>query len=427
MARKSLAKRVFPVPGMSVLRIAQVRRPDAALSSAQKRFKKLLKSLQKQRQELLGWQKFAQNHQSRVHGELLPLGAKLRERRIAMAHVLDGLVTAAHLNRREREQVREILSLMLSKLLDERPTPELIALYDKHSFNPYRQVQEEQLEGLRDMAEHFGLDPREYSGDANPEDFTDWMESKIHASRSEKETFEDAGEESDPEAPRRRARGEAAEEGGPRSSQAQAEAERQEAGAADAKARLTKLFRRLASTLHPDRPTDETQAQRDHKEFLFKLAAAARDAGDMLTLLEIELELGVAQRGATSVGDTEGMESEHLAAYLQLLDTQTKNVKSQIAQILLRLGLDPNARKAQLKPAVVTQALDAKIALAQKALYAVNADIALFEDPQEVRGAIALLWEAISMTYEPEPYFEADESFSSFDYVPSGSRRRRRR
>jgi hypothetical protein len=432
MARKSRIKHASPVTGMDVLRIAQVRRPDDALSSAQKRFKKLLKNLQKQRQELLGWRKFAQHHQSRVHGELLPLGAKLRERRVALAHVLDDLVTSEHLNRREREYAREILSHVLSKLLDECPTPELIALHDKYSFNPYSQVQEEEFEGLRDMAEHFGLDPREYSGAANADDFTDWMESKLHASRSEEEeTLEGEGggegEPTDPEAPRRRRRGEAGDAGGLKSPEAQAEEERQVGAAADAKARLTKLFRRLASLLHPDRPTNETKAQRDRKELLFKLASAARDEGDMLTLLEIELELGLAQRGARSVGDTKGMAAEHLAAYLHLLDTQTRSVKSQIAQVLMRLGLDPNARKSQLKPAAVTQALNEQIAIAQNALDALNADIALFEDPREVRGAVAFLWEAIATSYEPESYLDADDAFSTFNYAPSPPKRRRRR
>jgi hypothetical protein len=426
MARKSRAKRVSSAPGMSVLRIAQVRRPNDTLSSAQKRFKKLLKSLQKQRQELLRWRVFERHYQSRVRGELLPLGAKMRERRIAMTHVLEGLITSIHLNRRGRGRAREILSQMLLKLLEDGPTPELIALHDRFSYRPYFKVQEEQLEGLQDLAEHFGLDPREYSGAANPEDFTDWMESKMRDSRAEEAAFDEEGEEADLAAPRRRRRGEAGDAGGPKSPEAQAEGERPSGAAAEAQARLTKLFRRLASLLHPDRPTDETKAQRDHKELLFKLASTARVEGDMLTLLEIELELGLGVRGAKRVGDTTGMAEEHLTAYLHLLDTQAKTVKSQIAQILMHLGLDPRARKALLKPAAVEQALDARIAIAQDALDVLNADIALLEDPREVRGAVELLWEALATSYDRGPYPEDEHSFNTYEYAQQPKRRRRR-
>jgi 2-hydroxychromene-2-carboxylate isomerase len=392
MARTSRVKRLSPVPGMAVLRVPQVVRPDTSQPKAQKRFKKLLQGLRKRRQELRGWEEFARQYQSRVQGELLPLGAHLRERRIATAHLLDRLATSSSLNRRQQGQAKQILTRMISSLLRESPTPAVIALHDKYSTSPYSEVQQGEFENLHDIAQHLGLDPREYAGAANSEDFTDWLESKMRDAQAA--AAEDLADELDVTRPRRRR--EAGDASESRSPAVPAAHDRQQLCAADAKRRLTKLFRRIASFVHPDRPTDETKAQRAHKEVLFKRAALAREEGDMLTLLDIEMELGIEARGATSVADTQGLAAEHLAAYLHLLETQHRHVQEKIAQILTRLGLDRSAAgKRAVTPAAVNKALDAEIASAQDRLNAIRADIALFEDPRRVRQAIELLWQAL--------------------------------
>jgi hypothetical protein len=258
------------------------------------------------------------------------------------------------------------------------------------------------------MAEHFGLDPREYTGPQNPEDFTDWMESKLRDSRAQGDEYDEEDVEGDYS-----------------TGAARTGDERQAETAVEAKKLLTKLYRRLVSFLHPDRPTDETKAERDHKEDLFKRAGAARDEGDMLTLLGIELELGLAARGVKRIGDTAHLAQEHLDAYLHLLDTQAKTVKSLIAQILQRVGLDPDARKAQLTPAAAEQTLNTKIAVVQEALDSLNAQIASLLDPKIMAYALERLWEASVASYNHEYYPDERGDHTPFDYSPAPSRRRR--
>lgn len=119
----------------------------------------------------------------------------------------------------------------------------------------------------------------------------------------------------------------------PTAAQLKAAAEQQEANTT-----LRKVFRQLASALHPDRESDPNE--RDRKTVLMSEANAAYERRDLITLLQIQLRAELADH--TSLAR---MAEEKIASLLVLLKQQVQELEDELYHrrqvICQEFGLNP--------------------------------------------------------------------------------------
>lgn len=337
---------------MKVLRVAG---PAPNLTKAQRRFNAVIERLHSQRAQLQRWQDFTAEYHRLLAERYLPVAARLREKRIAMARLWDRAMRGGELKNRERAKLRALLQDLLSELLSEAQDAELVELHDRYAETSFDVEQNRLLQHLRSFAnQSLDVDVTAYSGSESPEEFADWL----------------AGQEPAPAAQRRK---------GP----THAARETAAASAAEGAARaLRDVFRKLASELHPDRETDPAEQLR--KTGLMQRVNQAYAEGDLLGLLE--LQLSIEQIDAAALA---GLAEERLRRYIHVLDEQSKRLEEQLSRVLEPFVRVTSARAARnLTPALVRRALEADIAELKTLLREVDTDLVRFRDLHFLKASL---------------------------------------
>lgn len=327
-------------------------------SKAQKKFNKLIAQLREQRQELGLWQACRREYQRRLADEYQPLALRLREKRIAMARLLDRAMQGGALGGRERRKLRAVLSGQLKDLLAESPDPDLVLLYDKYAEMGFEDERRQSLETLRKYAaETLGVDVGAYGGEESPDDFADWIEDQVDA------------------APRMPVRATAAGDGAVR-----------------------EIYRKLVSEIHPDREADPIEQAK--KTGLMQRANRAYSAGDLLTLLE--LQLGSEQIDATRLA---GLADERLRRYVRVLEEQSRALRDELARLVEPFALAGGRAAARgLTRNAVRRRLDSDIRDLQITLRNLDSDLMLYRDTRMLERSLRDHRLDIPNDFDPSAY-----------------------
>ena len=330
-----------------------ISRRSRPLTAAQKRFNSLLERIDRLRAELERWQSFTDVHLRRIGAELAPRAAKLREQQTALAQLLDRQFTHPGLGKRNREPLRALLLGLLTEMLEEEETPELIALYDRHA--PTRRADEQRMdfELLHALAEDLPVDLDAYEGEQTAEALTAWLQEALSG-----------------EPPRRRRR--------PKKS---AEGSGEQAVELDSHA-LRNVFRRLASKLHPDRASDAGEHQR--KTALMQELNAAYASGDLLRVLE--LQQSVDARAAEALAE---LDEAQLEPYLAVLQRQAKRLREQVDALIAPFAAAFPGRAARsMTPGALQREFDRALMELEHVHSCVAQDLERFADIQQLREAL---------------------------------------
>lgn len=179
------------------------------------------------------------------------------------------------------------------------------ALHDKHSSESLSQKEQSAMMDMREMMEDMLGGP--LADDESLETVDDVFKAGMKRLR-------------EAEAVKREARQARIRKRKPSAAQLQAEANQ---GAAETT--LRKVFRQLASALHPDRASDSDE--RDRKTVLMSEANAAYDRRDLVTLLQIQLRAEL-----TDTASIAKMADEQIAAMTLLLKQQAQELESGLQQ-----------------------------------------------------------------------------------------------
>ena len=172
------------------------------------------------------------------------------------------------------------MQLIDAEGIEEEDAQALKALFDRHAEVDFDTGQQEALAAMKRMAETMtGLDLGDMAGIASDEDLLQRMRESLAAAR----TTEEEAQAQAATAPARRRRKKTAAQ------------EKREAEAQLATQSVREVFRKLASALHPDRETDDSQ--RAAKTALMQKVNQAYAAGDLLALLELQLRDRADRRG----------------------------------------------------------------------------------------------------------------------------------
>jgi curved DNA-binding protein CbpA len=315
--------------------------PGIPLTPARKRFNTLIRQIEQSRQALAAWQDGIVAYRQSYASLLQPLQTQLLQGQRQWVHLLDAAIGKPGWTKAERGLLRELLCEAAGELLEgQGDDPVLKALYDKHAELDFDTEQREAVRAMKDLAEMMtGLDLGDDDGLDSDEDLFKRMEQSVRQQWAQKAA--DAADEADEtaDAPgagagrpsQRRSPG----SGGKRKTAAQ---QRREAEAQQVTQSVREIYRKLASALHPDRQTDA--AQREAHTALMQRVNQAYEAQDLLTLLELQLQ--IEQIDAGHMASASEAKVKH---YNKVLGEQLAELKAEIESVemtfRMEFGLHP--------------------------------------------------------------------------------------
>lgn len=293
--------------------------PSKPLTPAQKKFNTLLRQIEQARRTLATWNESIAAYRQ-AHAELLkPLQTELQAGHRRWAFALDAALTQKGWTRAEADMLRELVCEATGELLEGTgEDAELEALFAKHAEVDFATEQRERMLMMKEMAEAMtGLDLGDDEGIESDTDLFQRLQQGFQAQESEQAAAQEA------KSSRRRKT---------------AAHQRREAEAQQATQSVREIYRKLASELHPDREPDPQQ--RAAKTALMQRVNQAHEANDLLTLLEVQLQ--IEQIDADHIASASDQRVKH---YNKVLAEQLDGIKIEVNQIemtfRMEFGLEP--------------------------------------------------------------------------------------
>ena len=294
---------------------------ERPLSPAARAFNLQLTRVDKLRAQLDELDGLGQAHRAALHRETGPLQARHRERQRELVLRLDAALQGKTLGHLQQETAAALLCGM-AEILAGHGDAEMAALHDRHSRQTLAQKRLAEREALARMRASWE------AGQTRRED-------KAAARKARRKTGVDS-------AP---------------------------AQQVDAEAQLRRLFRQLASALHPDREPDAQERLR--KTALMSEANAAHGRKDLVTLMQIQLRAELADPAAVS-----GLADDRLGALTLLLKQQVAGLERERAARQERLAAEFGLPVGQVAhPDTLRQWLSVQVAGLQSAVAQLEQDL----------------------------------------------------
>lgn len=333
-------------------RLATTAATPAALSAAQRTFNKLTAQIEAQRVVLAGWSEYANRFQQRISGEYAPALKKMRTAQRGVLLQLDAILHRPTRGERLHKTWQDALRVLVRSI-------------------------------ARDVLSD-GADPVISDILARNSDFAPTVGSRKKRARPTPSPFEDekAQDDSQAESPNTAEPEPTARE--------QKAAERKRQAEQQSKQSVREVFRKLVSSLHPDRETDPSEHAR--KTELMKRANVAYQNNDLLSLLGMQLEL--AQLDAATLT---ALPDARLKQFNQVLREQLQTLKLELSE---RIASYHEMLSAPLgtrtkRPSDVDWLINQRIAEIRQMCQLLMQDIAALANPARRRSTIeAMLAEA---------------------------------
>ena len=365
-------------PTMTAPRHTPVRIPQtpsaAPLSAQQKKFNRHIERINEERALLSAWQEAIAAYRERHAREVVPLRGSHIALLVELVQHLDAASDDKKLSKAARRTLSEGITDRVADLIDAVPDEATRAglkdIYNRHSGGDYDAEEAEDNEVAKEMAQAmvrdlFGVDLDLQGKDTeSPEDLLRRIEEQMQAQRAQAEQQREAHQA------KRRAKPNA------RERKAQEEA-------AQATQSVREIYRKLASSLHPDRETDP--AERERKTALMQRVNQAYANNKLLDLLQLQLE--IEQIDPEHIA---GLSEERLKHYNRVLAEQLKELQQEVNEVeghfMMEFGLDPYQR---LKPAGLMRELRVDLQVLERENLRLNRELNwLRADPAAIKDWI---------------------------------------
>ena len=286
------------------------------LSPEHKRFQTLLGKIEKARARLQAWQQqlplFAQMHEAQA----VPVLSRLTAERRAWALELEQLLLQRRWSKSEAQTLTRLLCDLSGRLVaesenTERPDEEMKALYNRWSDLEFGAEAQQHLESMKALLEEVGgLDlGEEIAGSAEE------LMQRAHAKMAEQREQREQQTQREQQAQR----------APPRKSKTAAQ-KRAEEDAARISQTVRVVYRKLAAALHPDRmATDATAEERQRSTELMQRANSAYEAGDLLALLTLQLQIE-----QVDIAHAAGIAAAQVKHFNKVLAEQLRELEAEI-------------------------------------------------------------------------------------------------
>ncbi len=357
---------------------------ETGLLKLQKRFNTLIKKIGQQRQQLMEWQSTISLHQQKYAQEFEPLIKTFKTLQSDMVQLLDKSSHTKKFTERQKKKLDNVICSMAGELIIENNDETLKGIYNKHSDIDFDAQYEEDNDEFKRMAkEIFGIELDAEMDLSSPEDLFEQVGEKM---QQKIEQEEQAQQEHLRSSKTRK-----------KSAKTMAKEKQQQEEAKNISKSLQEVYRKLASSLHPDREQDP--AERDRKTALMKQVNNAYETKDLLRLLELQLEAEQIDQATIKT-----MTQTRLKHYNQILSEQSKELQGEISMICydlaMRFGI---AQKALSTPIKIMRILEADIQAIKQDILKLQNDLVSFQDVKNIKNFLK--------PYSPAPqyFFEEDE------------------
>ena len=283
-------------------KIVITKQRDAPLSKEQKQFNRLNSQIAKEKELLLTWQNQISNFKSIYSNELMPLQNQYDKLKIQAVYLLDAVYANQIFTKSERKKMSYIIKEIAQDVAadDEK----IKKIYNKYSGNDYDNEQNAVNDAAIDymkatVAEQFDIDLDHID---DPEDFmhefSKQMQEKMEAEGVNKATRKKSAKTLEHEAKLAK--------------------ENQEISQS-----IKEVYRQLVKTLHPDRETDHDERAR--KTTLMQKINAAYDKHDLITLLQMQLEIEQIDQNCIN-----SISIEKIKHYNTVLKKQLQEIKQEV-------------------------------------------------------------------------------------------------
>ena len=309
------------------LRIAP--QPDQpTLSKGQKAFNTLIQKIEARRKQLADWQIATEAYHQKVVTECLPLRETFCNAQTDLLHALDQSLDRHKLTRPEQRVVKALICDMAQELIMVLDDDSLKAIYNKHSETDFDEEETAAVGSFRAVAEEMlgvNLDTDDASA-VSMQDVMAQIQAQMQAMQAQDFEAAQRREEVRSQRPKSQKQVE-------REAKAKLESERTSQS-------IREVYRKLVSSLHPDREPDVTERVR--KTALMQRVNQAYDKRDLLKLLELQLELE--HIDASSIA---GLSEDRLKHFNKVLKEQLAELEQEIEQVEMpvraQFGVPPYA------------------------------------------------------------------------------------
>ncbi len=335
-----------------------------ALSKGQKTFNSLIKQIEKRRKRLAAWEAVTPTFQQRYINDLLPLEETSTALQIRMVRCLDQAHENKGLTKVERRKIAAMIIDLAGDLVDEDES--LKAIYNKYSPTDFDSETAAEVDGMKSVLEAMlGVDLGDDLDMSSPDDLLQRAHAHVEQQAAQA-TAKSAQRES-----RRAAR-----KTSPKQRAAEARAQEEQA---QISLSIREVYRKLASSLHPDRESDPQE--RDRKTKLMQRVNEAYNKNNLLQLLELQLQLEhIDQQSINSIGE------ERLAHYNKVLKAQVRELDQEIRHVEAAFchayGFAPFAA---VSPDAVLRELTLDIKELRQHIHTIEQDLVAFEDIKHLK------------------------------------------
>jgi len=308
---------------MPLIQLHRAKGAAAPLSAQQKKFNTNIQRIARLRKRLEDWKPAIFAYTQRHEKEIQPLWRKHHELLCDLVRFLDQERERKGLSKQERATLRDTVATIAEQLSrtaqNAAEQEEMQAIYARY-VTPENSAQKEMAEAQirAEASELFGVDMEGASLDS-PEEILrhvlEQLDQKIEA-----EDKEVSGKKKKPPTARQRKEQEAKQQ---------------------ATQSLREIYRKLASSLHPDREPDP--AERERKTALMQRANQAYEDEDLLGLLQLQLEAE-----HIDAEHMAGLSDERLKPYNRLLAEQINELQFTeemvVQQFCVQFRLDPSQK-----------------------------------------------------------------------------------
>jgi hypothetical protein len=350
------------------------------LSKEQKAFNNLIKQIDTKRARLAAWQEIIPAYQRKYASELDPLIKTTQDLEIELVHCLDRVSDQKGITKTERCKIADLISELAGGLAAERDDADLKNIYNKHSGSDYDAEEAAAVNGMKSMFEDIlGVDLGDDFDPSSPEELLKQAQARMLEQQEQHQAARQAHEEH--QAKRKKSAKQIAKE-------TQQLADEQQTNQS-----IRELYRKLASTLHPDREPDPQE--RERKTVLMQRINQAYDQKNLLLLLELQLELEHIDQ--TTINNITASRLKH---YNKILKDQLTELEHEIYHtedmFKAQFGIPPFE---QITPGKIMRNLDADIASIQIDIRELKNDLLVFQDIKKVKAWLKGMRQQPKMDY----------------------------
>ncbi|HEX8957281.1 MAG TPA: molecular chaperone DnaJ [Burkholderiaceae bacterium] len=331
----------------------------AHLSKDQKTFNSLINKIEAARARLSEWEAALPDLQRNYVSDLLPLEEQCLELQSQLAKALDAAHGWKGVTKGEKRKLAELIMDLAESILMRQDDDEIKDIYNKYSPSDFDEEEAASLEGMKAMFKDvLGVDLGDDVDMRSPDEVLQRVESQFLARQEAHAAKESTRKKSGRE---------------------EARLAREAAEEKQLSQSVRDVFRKLASALHPDRELDP--AEKTRKTALMQRANEAYKNGNLLQLLELQLELEHIDQAHLAA-----IRPERLKHYIKILKGQLDDLKLEIerveGQIKFDFGLPPFG---PLHPKALVPMLREDVSACRAQIAALRAQLETAADPKQLK------------------------------------------